>query len=428
MAGDIMFIDTAKIYIKSGNGGNGVISFRREKYVAYGGPDGGDGGKGGDIIFIADPNMSTLMDFKYRRKYIADNGENGQGNNKYGRNAENLYIKLPIGTSIINDETGEIIADLVKSGQKAIVLRGGKGGRGNAKFATSTMKTPRFAESGEEGKELWVRLELKLLADVGLVGFPNAGKSTLLAACTRAKPKIANYPFTTLTPNLGVVEHKGKSFVMADIPGLIEGAHRGEGLGYDFLRHIERTKLILHIVDISGADGNNPVSNFEKINNELALYSEKLTKIPQIVVANKIDIEGAQENCKIFTEALSLKGLEVFKISAVTGEGIEPLLDKVIELLDRMKEEINPDVEDVIIYEIPKEAETLDIEVKNGTYYLSGAKIDRLLKRVNLQDENSLRYFEKNLRKSGIIDELKKLGLKNGDVINIRNFEFEFYD
>lgn len=423
-----MFIDTAKIYIKSGNGGNGVISFRREKYVAYGGPDGGDGGKGGDIIFIADPNMSTLMDFKYRRKYIADNGENGQGNNKYGRNAENLYIKLPIGTSIINDETGEIIADLVKSGQKAIVLRGGKGGRGNAKFATSTMKTPRFAESGEEGKELWVRLELKLLADVGLVGFPNAGKSTLLAACTRAKPKIANYPFTTLTPNLGVVEHKGKSFVMADIPGLIEGAHRGEGLGYDFLRHIERTKLILHIVDISGADGNNPVSNFEKINNELALYSEKLTKIPQIVVANKIDIEGAQENCKIFTEALSLKGLEVFKISAVTGEGIEPLLDKVIELLDRMKEEINPDVEDVIIYEIPKEAETLDIEVKNGTYYLSGAKIDRLLKRVNLQDENSLRYFEKNLRKSGIIDELKKLGLKNGDVINIRNFEFEFYD
>ncbi|MDI6605284.1 MAG: GTPase ObgE [Thermoanaerobacteraceae bacterium] len=423
-----MFIDTAKIYIKSGNGGNGVISFRREKYVAYGGPDGGDGGKGGDIIFIADPNMSTLMDFKYRRKYIADNGENGQGNNKYGRNAENLYIKLPIGTSIINDETGEIIADLVKSGQKAIVLRGGKGGRGNAKFATSTMKTPRFAESGEEGKELWVRLELKLLADVGLVGFPNAGKSTLLAACTRAKPKIANYPFTTLTPNLGVVEHKGKSFVMADIPGLIEGAHRGEGLGYDFLRHIERTKLILHIVDISGADGNNPVSNFEKINNELALYSEKLTKTPQIVVANKIDIEGAQENCKIFTEALSLKGLEVFKISAVTGEGIEPLLDKVIEFLDRMKEEINPDVEDVIIYEIPKEAETLDIEVKNGTYYLSGAKIDRLLKRVNLQDENSLRYFEKNLRKSGIIDELKKSGLKNGDVINIRNFEFEFYD
>ncbi|QSZ26844.1 GTPase ObgE [Aceticella autotrophica] len=423
-----MFIDTAKIYIKSGNGGNGVISFRREKYVAYGGPDGGDGGKGGDIIFIADPNMSTLMDFKYRRKYIAGNGENGQGNNKYGRNAENLYIKLPIGTSIINDETGEIIADLVKSGQKAIVLRGGKGGRGNAKFATSTMKTPRFAESGEEGKELWVRLELKLLADVGLVGFPNAGKSTLLAACTRAKPKIANYPFTTLTPNLGVVEHKGKSFVMADIPGLIEGAHKGEGLGYDFLRHIERTKLILHIVDISGADGNNPVSNFEKINNELALYSEKLTKIPQIVVANKIDIEGAQENCKIFTEALSLKGLEVFKISAVTGEGIEPLLDKVIEFLDKMKEEINPDVEDVIVYEIPKEAETLDIEVKNGTYYLSGAKIDRLLKRVNLQDENSLRYFEKNLRKSGIIDELKKSGLKNGDIINIRNFEFEFYD
>ncbi|MFV9567284.1 GTPase ObgE [Thermoanaerobacter mathranii] len=423
-----MFIDTARIYIKAGDGGNGVISFRREKYVAYGGPDGGDGGKGGDVIFITDPNLSTLLDFKYKKRYIAQNGENGRGKNQYGKNGEDLYIKVPVGTLIINDETGEIIADLVKPNQKAIVLRGGRGGRGNAKFATSTLKTPRFAESGEKGKEMWVRLELKLLADVGLIGFPNAGKSTLLASCTRARPKIANYPFTTLTPNLGVVEYKGKSFVMADIPGLIEGAHRGEGLGHDFLRHIERTKMLIHVVDVSASEGRDPIEDFEKINEELKLYSERLLTLPQIVAANKIDIQSGKENYPAFEKEIKKRGYEVYPISALTKEGIDKLLDKAIEILSSIPVEEIKDVPEVIVYTPPEEEETLNIEVKDNTYYLSGTKIDKLLKRVNLQDEHSLRYFEILLRKSGVIDALKEKGFKSGDTINVRDFEFEYYE
>ncbi|HHV74038.1 MAG TPA: GTPase ObgE [Thermoanaerobacterium sp.] len=423
-----MFIDSAKIYIKSGNGGNGVISFRREKYVAYGGPDGGDGGKGGDVIFITDPNISTLMDFKYKRKYVAESGENGSGNNKYGKDGDDLYIKVPVGTQIIRDDTNELIADLAKPGQKAIVLRGGRGGRGNAKFASATLKTPRFAESGEEGKELYVRLELKLLADVGLVGFPNAGKSTLLASCTNARPKIANYPFTTLYPNLGVVYHKGKSFVMADIPGLIEGAHKGEGLGYDFLKHIERTKLILHIVDVSDPMSD-PIDDFKKINDEMYLYSERLKEIPQIAVLNKIDaVDPSLINLDDIIAKMKNLGYDVFKISAMTGDGIDGLLDKTIEMLDKFKVDVEENTEDVIIYNMPKEEETVEIEVKNGVYYLSGTKIDRLLKRVNLQDENSLRYFEMILKKSGVIDMLKEKGFKDGDAINVRDFEFEYYE
>ncbi|MDI3312360.1 MAG: GTPase ObgE [Thermoanaerobacterium sp.] len=423
-----MFIDSAKIFIKSGNGGNGVISFRREKYVAYGGPDGGDGGRGGDVIFIADPNISTLMDFKYKRKYVAESGENGSGNNKYGKDGDDLYIKVPVGTQIIRDDTNELIADLAKPGQKAIVLRGGKGGRGNAKFASATLKTPRFAESGEEGKELYVRLELKLLADVGLVGFPNAGKSTLLAACTNARPKIANYPFTTLYPNLGVVYHKGKSFVMADIPGLIEGAHKGEGLGYDFLKHIERTKLILHIVDVSNPMSD-PIDDFKKINDEMYLYSDRLKEIPQIAVLNKIDaVDPSLINLDDIIAKMKNLGYDVFKISAMIGDGIDGLLDKTIEMLDKFKVDVEENTEDVIIYNMPKEEETVEIEVKNGVYYLSGTKIDRLLKRVNLQDENSLRYFEMILKKSGVIDMLKENGFKDGDAINVRDFEFEYYE
>ncbi|WP_041592233.1 GTPase ObgE [Thermoanaerobacterium xylanolyticum] len=423
-----MFIDSAKIYIKSGNGGNGVISFRREKYVAYGGPDGGDGGKGGDVIFITDPNISTLMDFKYKRKYVAESGENGSGNNKYGKDGDDLIIKVPAGTQIIRDDTNELIADLAKPGQKAIVLRGGRGGRGNAKFASATLKTPRFAESGEEGKELYVRLELKLLADVGLVGFPNAGKSTLLASCTNARPKIANYPFTTLYPNLGVVYHKGKSFVMADIPGLIEGAHKGEGLGYDFLKHIERTKLILHIVDVSDPMSD-PIDDFKKINDEMYLYSDRLKEIPQIAVLNKIDaVDPSSINLDDLIAKMKNLGYDVFKISAMTGDGIDGLLDKTIEMLDKFKVDVEENTEDVIIYNMPKEDETVEIEIKDGVYYLSGTKIDRLLKRVNLQDENSLRYFEMILKKSGVIDMLKEKGFKDGDAINVRDFEFEYYE
>lgn len=423
-----MFIDTARIYIKAGDGGNGVISFRREKYVAYGGPDGGDGGKGGDVIFVADPNLSTLLDFKYKKKYIAQNGENGRGKNQYGKNGEDLYIKVPVGTLIINDETGEVIADFVKPNQKVIVLSGGKGGRGNTKFATSTLKTPRFAESGEKGKEMWVRLELKLLADVGLIGFPNAGKSTLLASCTRAKPKIANYPFTTITPNLGVVDYKGKSFVMADIPGLIEGAHRGEGLGHDFLRHIERTKMLIHVVDVAGNEGRDPIEDFDKINEELKLYSEKLITLPQIVAANKIDLETGRENYINFEKELKKRGYCVYPVSALTKEGIDKLLDKTIEILSSIPAENIEEVPDVTVYKSPEDEETLNIEIKDKTYYLSGTKIDKLLKRVNLQDEHSLRYFEMLLRKSGVIEALKKRGFKSGDTINVRDFEFEYYE
>ncbi|NNG67413.1 GTPase ObgE [Caldanaerobacter subterraneus] len=423
-----MFIDTARIYIKAGDGGNGFISFRREKYVPYGGPDGGDGGKGGDVIFIADPNLSTLLDFKYKRKYIAENGENGKSKNQYGKDGEDLYIKVPVGTTIINDETGEVIADLIKPYQKAIVLKGGKGGRGNAKFATPTLKTPRFAESGEKGREMWVRLELKLLADVGLVGFPNAGKSTLLASCSRARPKIANYPFTTLTPNLGVVEHKGKSFVMADIPGLIEGAHRGEGLGHDFLRHIERTKMLIHVVDVSGSEGRDPVEDFEKINEELRLYDERLVTLPQIVAANKMDLPEGKEKYLRFEEEIKKRGYEVYPISALTKEGLDALLDKTIEILSSIPAEKIEEVPEVIVYNPPEEEETLEVEVKGNTYYLKGSKIDKLLKRINLQDEHSLRYFEILLRKSGVIDALKEKGFKSGDVINVRDFEFEYYE
>ncbi|MGB9780077.1 GTPase ObgE [Caldanaerobacter sp.] len=423
-----MFIDTARIYIKAGDGGNGFISFRREKYVPYGGPDGGDGGKGGDVIFIADPNLSTLLDFKYKRKYVAENGENGKSKNQYGKNGEDLYIKVPVGTTIVNDETGELIADLTKPYQKAIVLRGGKGGRGNAKFATPTLKTPRFAESGEKGRGMWVRLELKLLADVGLVGFPNAGKSTLLASCSRAKPKIANYPFTTLIPNLGVVEHKGRSFVMADIPGLIEGAHRGEGLGHDFLRHIERTKMLVHVVDISGIEGRDPVEDFEKINEELRLYDERLLTLPQIVAANKMDLPEAKENYSNFEKEIRKRGYEVYPISALTREGVDLLLDKVIEILSSIPIEKGEEAPDVIVYNPPEEEDILEIEVHGNTYYLKGSKIDKLLKRINLQDEHSLRYFEILLRKSGVIEELKKKGFKSGDTINVRDFEFEYYD
>nr|WP_206155548.1 GTPase ObgE [Caldanaerobacter subterraneus] len=424
----MVFIDTARIYIKAGDGGNGFISFRREKYVPYGGPDGGDGGKGGDVIFIADPNLSTLLDFKYKRKYIAENGENGKSKNQYGKDGEDLYIKVPVGTTIINDETGEVIADLIKPYQKAIVLKGGKGGRGNAKFATPTLKTPRFAESGEKGREMWVRLELKLLADVGLVGFPNAGKSTLLASCSRARPKIANYPFTTLTPNLGVVEHKGKSFVMADIPGLIEGAHRGEGLGHDFLRHIERTKMLIHVVDVSGSEGRDPVEDFEKINEELRLYDERLVTLPQIVAANKMDLPEGKEKYLRFEEEIKKRGYEVYPISALTKEGLDALLDKTIEILSSIPAEKIEEVPEVIVYNPPEEEETLEVEVKGNTYYLKGSKIDKLLKRINLQDEHSLRYFEILLRKSGVIDALKEKGFKSGDVINVRDFEFEYYE
>jgi GTP-binding protein len=424
-----MFIDRAKIYIKAGDGGSGVISFRREKFVAYGGPNGGDGGKGGDIIFTADPNLKTLMDFKYRQHYKGENGGNGMGSNKHGKNGKDLVIKVPVGTALIDPDTDEVLCDLARPGQTVIAAQGGRGGRGNAHFKSSVMKAPRFAESGDEGVERWLFLELKLLADVGLIGFPNAGKSTLLSVLTAAKPKIANYPFTTLTPNLGVCSWYDQSFVIADIPGLIEGAGEGAGLGHHFLRHIERTKLLLHLVDVSGIEGRDPIDDFNKVNNELKQYNDDLIKKPQLVVATKTD---ALTDISVYTKfktAAQEMGYKVCAISSVTSEGIDELKNLVASYLDKNKQDDLPSEEGVdIIPSPPQDLSELNIEVKGSTYKISGAMIDRLLKRVNLTDEDSLRYFQNTLLKYGVIDKLKEAGLKNGEYVSVRGLEFEYME
>ncbi|MDI6601898.1 MAG: GTPase ObgE [Thermoanaerobacteraceae bacterium] len=424
-----MFVDRARIYIKAGDGGNGVISFRREKFVAFGGPDGGDGGDGGDIILIADPNLKTLMDFKYKQHYKSENGGNGMGGNKHGRNGEDLIIKVPVGTVLKDPDTGEVLFDLARPGQKVIAAQGGKGGKGNARFKSPVMKAPRFAESGDPGVERWLILELKLLADVGLIGFPNAGKSTLLSVLTKARPKIADYPFTTLTPNLGVCYYNDKSFVIADIPGLIEGAHEGVGLGHEFLRHIERTRLLLHLVDLSGMEGRDPLDDFEKVNNELKLYNEDLTQKPQLVVATKLDAVEDKAVYNRFKKEIEDKGYKVFGISSVTSEGINELLNEVSSYFDDDKKEEIPELDEIAIIPPPvKDTKEIEVEIEGNTFKISGAMIDRLLKRVNLTDEDSLRYFQNTLLKYGVFDELKKMGLKNGDYINVRGFEFEYVE
>ncbi|NPV72018.1 MAG: GTPase ObgE [Firmicutes bacterium] len=329
-----MFVDKAKINVKSGDGGNGCVAFRREKFIPRGGPSGGDGGRGGDVTFVVDPGMRTLMDFKHKVHFKAGRGEHGQGSNMAGRDAEDLYIRVPPGT-IVKDETGaSVLADLTSGGQTFVIARGGRGGRGNARFATSVRQAPRFAEPGKPGEERWVVLELKLLADVGIIGFPNAGKSTLLSRVTNARPKIADYEFTTISPNLGVVElENGQSFVLADIPGLIEGAHEGKGLGHEFLRHVERTRVLLHMVDAAGTAGRDPVSDFHVINREIALYTPRLAALPQVVALNKMDLPAAGENASRLRSEIARSGFHVFEVSAVTGQGIRDLMFKVVELL-----------------------------------------------------------------------------------------------
>jgi Obg family GTPase CgtA len=424
-----MFVDRARIYVKAGDGGNGVISFRREKFVAYGGPDGGDGGNGGDIILMADPNLKTLMDFKYRQHYKAQNGGNGMGGNKHGRDGEDLVIKVPVGTVLKDPDTGDVLYDLARPGQRVIAAQGGKGGRGNARFKSSTLRTPHFAESGDPGVERWLILELKLLADVGLIGFPNAGKSTLLSVLTKARPKIADYPFTTVTPNLGVCYYNDTSFVIADIPGLIEGAHVGVGLGHEFLRHIERTRLLLHLVDVSGMEGRDPVEDFEKVNKELELYNEDLSKKNQLVVATKLDIVEDRTIYERFKKEIESKGYRVFGISSVTTEGVDELLKEVSTFFKDEKKEDIPQEDEIVTLPPPiKETKEIDIEIEGNTFKLSGAMIDRILKRVNLTDEDSLRYFQNTLLKYGILEELKNMGLKNGDYISVRGFEFEYIE
>lgn len=426
-----MFIDKAKIFVRSGKGGNGAVSFRREKYVPLGGPDGGDGGKGGSIVFKVDTGITTLLDFKYRKKFIAEDGEAGSTSKCYGKNGEDLYITVPMGTIIREAETNKVIADLSHKDDVFVLLRGGKGGKGNAKFATPTRQAPHFAEPGMPGEEMQIVLELKLLADVGLLGFPNVGKSTFLSMTTAAKPKIANYHFTTLKPNLGVVVADGvEPFVMADIPGIIEGASEGVGLGLEFLRHIERTRLLIHVVDISGIEGRDPFEDFVKINEELKNYSVKLWDRPQIVVANKTDMLYDEEVFENFKKKVQELGFDkVFKMSAATRDGV----DDVIKEAARMLKEI-PITELEIAEDeryIPEEKKfTYEIRVEEGeeydTYYVFGSFVDRLLSAVNVHDADSLRYFHKVLKNKGVLDELREMGIQDGDMVNLNDFEFEY--
>ena len=426
-----MFIDTAKILVKSGRGGDGAISFRREKYVPLGGPDGGDGGRGGDIVFYVDTGITTLLDFKYKRKFKAPDGENGGTSKCYGKDGESLYIKVPMGTIIREASTNKIVADLSHKDDKFTVLKGGKGGKGNAKFATPTRQAPNYAEPGMPGEEMEIKLELKLLADVGLLGFPNVGKSTFLSMTTKAKPKIANYHFTTLKPNLGVVAVEGiEPFVMADIPGIIEGAAEGVGLGLEFLRHIERTRILIHVVDISGLEGRDPFDDFLKINEELKKYSVKLWDRPQIVVANKCDMLFDEKVFEDFKKKVNDLGYDkVFKMSAATREGV----DEVIKEAARMLQEIP--ITDLVIPDeeryIPEEKKfTYEIKavkgVENVTYYVTGSFVYRLLNAVNVNDADSLRYFHKVLKNKGVLDKLREMGIQNGDIVNLNDFEFEY--
>ncbi|MBP1919563.1 GTP-binding protein [Youngiibacter multivorans] len=424
-----MFIDIADIYLKSGRGGNGSVSFRREKYVPLGGPDGGDGGKGGDVIFEVDPDMTTLLDFKYKRKYIAEDGIGGGASRCYGRAGENLVIKVPMGTVIKDKETGKIIADLSKRDSRITVLRGGRGGKGNAKFATPTRQAPDFAEPGMPAEDRTVTLELKLLADVGLLGFPNVGKSTLLSKVTKATPKIANYHFTTLTPNLGVVSLAGiNPFVIADIPGLIEGAAEGVGLGIAFLRHIERTRLLVHVIDISGLEGRDPYEDFLMINEELKKYDERLASRPQIIAMNKSDLVYEDSIFEDFAEKVAKLGYtDIYRISGATGAGVDDLLKACAKKLSEIPvEETLYTLDDFFI---PEEKHfTYEINVdEDGVFVVSGSFVDRLLDVVNVENPDSLRYFHKVLKNKGVLDKLREMGIGDGDIVRLNNFEFEFY-
>ncbi len=424
-----MFTDYVKIVIKSGNGGDGAITFRREKYVAAGGPDGGDGGRGGNIYFRVDPNANTLIDFRYTKKFKAQNGENGSGSNKYGKAGEDLYIDVPIGTIIKDAKTGKVVADLSKQGQIELVLKGGRGGRGNSHFATATRQVPRFAQAGEEGEEKEVILELKLLADVGLLGFPNVGKSTFLSRVTDARPKIANYHFTTIEPNLGVVKTKtGDSFVIADIPGIIEGASEGIGLGIQFLRHVERTRLLLHVIDVSGIEGRNPVKDYYTINEELKKYSEKLSKKKQIIVANKVDIMQDDTGFKELEKIAQKENLEIYKISGVTGEGVSELLDRVSSILKTLpKEEIVEEAEKKV-YTLEDDENEFTVRKEGEIFVVEGKAVNRLMGRINIDDNESMYYFQKKLKELGIEEELKKQGIHEGDYVKMLNWTFEWFE
>ncbi|MBQ8391512.1 MAG: GTPase ObgE [Clostridia bacterium] len=419
-----MFADIAQITVKAGNGGNGLVSFHREKYVPDGGPDGGDGGKGGNIVFKADKTLTTLVDFAHKKVFTARNGEDGKARRSSGRKGEDLYIYVPVGTVIKDAKSGRVMKDMSENEEEFIAAHGGNGGWGNVHFATATRQTPKFAKDGIRGQERELILELKLIADVGLAGFPNVGKSTLLSAVSAARPKIANYHFTTLEPNLGVVKMgEGKSFVMADIPGLIEGAHEGIGLGHEFLRHIERTRLIVHIVDVSGTEGRNPIDDFEKINNELSLYSKSLSERPQIVAANKIDVITDPKLLEDFRKYIEDKGLKLFEISAAAHIGTKELINYVSKLLDTL-EPVEIYEADFVEEDFSEEPFTLRKE--GDTYVVEGPYIEKLLRHSNFEDAESMQYFQLALRRKGIIDALENLGCGEGDPVRMYELEFDY--
>ncbi len=427
-----MFVDRAKINIKSGKGGDGAVTFRREPYVPEGGPDGGDGGKGGDVVFLADPSLRTLMDFRYKRKYHAENGQNGMKKKRFGKKGEDLVIKVPPGTLVIDEETGHLMKDLLNPGDSFIAAKGGKGGKGNVHFKNSVRQAPNFAEAGGFAKERNVILELKLIADVGLVGFPNVGKSSLLSVSSKAKPKIANYHFTTIDPNLGVVEVSNTSFVLADIAGIIEGAHQGAGMGFRFLKHIERTKVIIHVVDVSGSEGRYPIDDFDKINAELEKYSESLGKKPQIVAANKIDlIDEDSEEYKKFKEHVEKKGYTVFPISAPINVGVSTLMEEASKMLARVEAEPLENTMEIFDFEREERDEDyreVTVRRENHLFIIEGKQLTKIFNSTNFNDMGSIRYLYKYIEKSGAIEKLKELGLEEGDTIAIKDFEFEYID
>lgn len=427
-----MFADSAKIIIKSGKGGDGHVSFRREKYVPDGGPDGGDGGKGGDVIFEVDDSINTLNDFRHKRKWAAENGEEGKKRNCHGKKGADLVVKVPAGTIIRDAATDKVIADMSGDNRRQIILTGGKGGLGNQHFATAAMQAPKYAQPGQEALELEVRLELKVIADVGLVGFPNVGKSTLLSSTTNAEPKIANYHFTTLNPILGVVDlGDGAGFVMADIPGLIEGASEGIGLGHEFLKHVERTKVLIHVVDAAGTEGRDPIADIEAINQELESFNPKLRQKPQVIAANKIDaiFEGENDIIDRLRAEYEPKGIRVFPISAVSRQGVKELMYYVKQLLDSMddapviyEQEYFPDT-----HSIQEEAYTIEVSPEDGAYVVEGPKIDKMLGYTNIDSEKGFLFFQKFLKQQGILKELEEMGIQDGDTVRMYGLEFDYY-
>ncbi len=421
-----MFIDIAKIKVKAGNGGNGAVAWRREKFEPAGGPAGGDGGDGGSVIVRTDTGLHTLMDFKYKREYKAENGENGMSKNKFGRKGKDIVLRVPVGTLIKDTQTGGVIADMKEPGQEYFLAKGGRGGRGNSKFTNSTRQAPSFAEAGNAGEKKDITLELKLLADVGLIGFPNVGKSTLLSVVSSARPKIANYHFTTLEPNLGVVSlGEEMSFVMADIPGLIEGASEGLGLGDEFLKHVERTKVLIHVVDMSGSEGRDPISDFYKINEELSSYNEKLALKPQIIFANKMDLPSAVDNLKKFEVEFNGE-YKIFSGSAATTENLNDLMKYTFTEVQKYEDDY--ETYDEVFVKVEDTEEPIKVYMENGEYIVDGPYIEKLVKSTNFENYESLKYFQENLRKNNVVKKLKELGVNEGDSVFILGFEFEFFE